>query len=132
MGERIRHNEFCLDSLNSLVTALKSIGCASAVTFTKHTALQTAFLETWGAQTFLLKWSSQGWEQSSRKTLSLVAKGRSHVEKAQGSTRIFNRPAALQPWLGDSASCLTTMGRRIPAVEEALCVASSLLHKRGA
>lgn len=60
--------------------------------------------------------------------------GQSTSRKSTGSPHIFNPPAALQRWLGDSASCLT-MGRRIPAAEEeeeALCVAASLLHKRGA
>lgn len=71
--------------------------------------------------------------QSSRKTFSLVAKKQSTSQKAQGSLHIFNPPAAPQLWLGDSVSWLTTMGRRIPAAEEALCVAASLppAQKRG-
>lgn len=60
--------------------------------------------------------------------------GQSPSRRSTGSPHIFNPPAALQRWLRDSASCLT-MGRRIPAAaeeEEALCVAASLLHRRGA
>lgn len=87
------------------MTTFKNIGCALGLAYIKHTALQTAFLQTWQAQTSPLKWPSQGWEQSSRKTLSLVVKGRAQVEKAQGAPHISNPPAALQPWLGDSAFC---------------------------
>lgn len=115
------------------MTTLKSIDCVLGLTLLKYTTLQTPFWRHGKYRHFL--WNSRpgAGTRSSRKTFSLVAKKQSTSQKAQDFLHIFNPPAALQLWLGDSASWLTTMERRIPAAAEALCVAASLppAQKRG-